>query len=117
MKFLADESVDRQIVEAIRHLGYTVLSIAETSPGVPDIQVLSQANESEAVLLTTDKDFGELVFRQRMAHSGVILARLAGYAPEAKAIIVAAAIEKHARELEHGFAVVTARSIRIRRPK
>ncbi len=117
MIFLADESVDRQIVEAIRDLGYDVLAIAETSPGIPDTLVLSRANDARAVLLTADKDFGELVFRQRLAHSGVVLARLAGHAPGMKAKIMAAAVDRHASELEFAFVVVTGKAVRIRRPR
>ncbi len=115
MIFLADESIDRQIVEAIRRDGYQVLAVAEILPGIPDTQVLSRANDAGAVLLTADKDFGELVFRQHQVHSGVILVRLAGRAPEAKAEIVAAAINAHADEFESGFCVVTGKAVRIRR--
>ena len=115
MIFLADESVDRQIVETIRRAGYEVQAIAEISPGIPDTQVLSRANEAGAVLLTADKDFGELIFRQHQVHSGVVLVRLAGYASEAKAEIVVAAINAHAEELESGFSVVTGKAVRIRR--
>jgi predicted nuclease of predicted toxin-antitoxin system len=113
--FLADESIDRQIVEAVRRIGYEVLSIAEISPGIPDSQVLNRANEAGAVLLTADKDFGELVFRQHLLHSGVVLVRLAGSAPEAKAEILAAVIEARAGELELAFSVVTSKAVRIRR--
>jgi len=114
--FLADESIDRQIVERIRRDGYEVQAVAEISPGISDTQVLSRANEAGAVLLTADKDFGELVFRQRQVHSGVVSVRLAGHAPEVKAEIVAAAINAHADELEFGFSVVTGKAVRIRRP-
>jgi predicted nuclease of predicted toxin-antitoxin system len=113
--FLADESIDRQIVEAVRRDAYEVLSVAETSPGIPDAQVLSRANATGAVLLTADKDIGELVFRQSLAHSGVVLVRLGGCAPEMKALIVTAAISAHVNELEFGFAVVTGNTVRIRR--
>jgi hypothetical protein len=58
--FLADESVDRQIVQAIRRDGYEVISVAETSPGIPDTKVLSRANEAGAVLLTADKTSASL---------------------------------------------------------
>ncbi len=104
MIFRADESIDRQIVEAVRRNGYEVVSVAENSPEIPDTQVLSAANEAHAVLLTADKDFGELVFRQRMTHSGVVLA---GREPELKARIVAAAIHAHGNELEFAFAVIS----------
>jgi predicted nuclease of predicted toxin-antitoxin system len=110
--FFADESVDRQIVEAIRRDAYEVLSVAETSPGIPDTQVLSRANEAGAVLLTVDKDFGELVFRQRLAHSGVVLVRLASGTPQLKAQIVTAALSAHANEFEFGFTLVTGNTVR-----
>ena len=115
MTFLADESIDRQIVERIRRAGYEVEAVAEVLPGIPDTQVLSRANETGAVLLTADKDFGELIFRRHQVHSGVVLVRLAGSTPDAKAEIVAAAINTHVHELEFRFSVVTGNAVRIRR--
>jgi predicted nuclease of predicted toxin-antitoxin system len=115
--FVADESVDRQIVEAVRGLGYDVLSIAESAAGISDEDVLSRANDAQSVLLTADKDFGELVFRLRRLHAGIVLFRLAGLAPTAKAQVVAAAIKAHGTELEAEFCVVTGRTVRIRRSR
>ena len=99
MNLLADESVDRQIVERLRRDGHTVLSVAEMTPGISDDVVLSLANEAEAILPTADKDFGELVFRQGRATAGVLLLRLAGLLPEQKARIAASTIRDHAEEL------------------
>jgi predicted nuclease of predicted toxin-antitoxin system len=115
--FVADESVDRQIVDAVRALGYDVLSIAESAPGSADEDVLTSANGTQSVLLTADKGFGELVFRQRRLHAGIVLLRLAGLAPHIKAQITAAAIKSHAREFGAGFSVVTDKAIRIRRAR
>jgi predicted nuclease of predicted toxin-antitoxin system len=74
----ADEGVDRPVVERLRQDGHDVVYVAELSPSLPDDEVLQQANARGAVLMTADKDFGELVFRQGLVHSGVILLRLAG---------------------------------------
>ena len=63
MNLLADEGVERQIVERLRQQGHFVLYIAEMEPGLPDDVVLERANEVTALLVATDKDFGELVFR------------------------------------------------------
>lgn len=63
MNFLADENVDRQIVERLRCVGFNVRYIAETDAGISDDEVLDLANSEESLLLTADKDFGELVFR------------------------------------------------------
>ena len=71
MKFLADESVDRQIVEGLRQAGFDVGSVTEMKPGIADEIVLERANKEKAILLTADKDFGELIFRLRRLSSGI----------------------------------------------
>jgi predicted nuclease of predicted toxin-antitoxin system len=81
VRFVVDESADRQIADALREAGHEVTSIAEISPGIADDRVLRLANDTEAVLVTCDKDFGELIFRQHRAHAGVVLVRLAGHSP------------------------------------
>src|SRR6202021_1225355 len=78
LKIVADESVDRQIVDRLRMDGHDVMSIAELDPGIDDETVLGHSLRTNAILMTADKDFGELVFRQRLVHSGVLLIRLAG---------------------------------------
>jgi predicted nuclease of predicted toxin-antitoxin system len=116
MNLLADESVDCQIVDRLRQEGHRVWYVAELEPGVSDEQVLDLANREADLLLTADKDFGELVFRQRRLAPGVLLIRLAGLPPADKAQMVASAVSEHAPELSQAFAVVTPRAIRIRRP-
>jgi predicted nuclease of predicted toxin-antitoxin system len=115
MNLFADESVDRPIVERLRQEGHTVSYVAELAPGIADDEVLQRASAAGAPLLTADKDFGELVFRQGRAHAGVILLRLAGQAPGAKADLVVGALRDHGAELPGAFTVVTPDSIRIRK--
>ena len=78
MKLLADESVDWPIIARLRDDGHDVPAIAEDSPGLPDLGVLARAHAEGVVLITGDKDFGELVYRQKLPHAGVLLLRLAG---------------------------------------
>jgi predicted nuclease of predicted toxin-antitoxin system len=117
LKFVADESVDYQIVSRLREDGHEVLYIAETASGASDDSVLTQANLQKAVLLTSDKDFGDLVFRQHLVSSGIVLLRIAGLSQERKAAIVATAIREHGPALPGGFAVLTPTTIRIRHKK
>jgi len=117
VKFLADESVDRAIVERLRQLGHRVWYLAEMEPGSSDDAVLGLANQEKAVLLTADKDFAELVFRQRRLASGVILIRLAGLSSERKADVVVSTIAAHLPEFPQAFAVVTPGAIRIRQQR
>lgn len=58
MNCLADESVDRQIVERLRQDGHQVWYVAEMEPGISDEHVLDLANRRKCLLLTADKDFG-----------------------------------------------------------
>ena len=115
MNFFADESVDRPIVERLRQDGHKVSYVAEMAPSISDNVVLEQANSLEAVLLTADKDFGELVYRQGQIHSGVILIRLTGVSSVAKAAIVSTAIRDRGVELSDGFSVIAPATVRIRR--
>ena len=115
MNLLADESVDRQIVDRLRWDSHQVWYVAEMEPGISDDAVLDLANQKEALLLTADKDFGELVFRQRRLSPGVVFLRLAGLSSVSKAEIVASAVTKHAADLSQAFAVITPGVIRIRR--
>ena len=115
MKFLADECVDRQIVDQLRREGHELLYVMEMAPGISDDEVLSLTNQKKSILLTADKDFGELIFRQGKIAKGVILLRLAGVSPEVKAEVVADAIKAHAGELLQAFTVITRKTVRIRR--
>jgi predicted nuclease of predicted toxin-antitoxin system len=116
MNLLAEESVDRQVVERLRDQGHHVLYVAELSPSITDEAVLRQACDCGALLLTADKDFGEMVFRQGRVHAGVVLLRLAGLAPEAKADTVTRVLQERGAELQAAFVVVSPGVVRIRRP-
>lgn len=115
MNFLADESVDRQIVERLRTDGHSVPSVAEMEPGISDDVVLSYANQKSVILLTADKDFGEMVYRQHRVALGVVLIRLAGLASTKKAQVVADAIADHLEEIPKAFTVIEPGRVRIRR--
>ncbi len=114
MNILADESVDQPIVNRLREDGHTVLYVAEMDPGISDEVVLHEANSREFLLLSADKDFGELVFRQHRLAPGVILIRLAGLSTKRKAQIVSDSIRKHSKEISQAFSVMTPNAIRIR---
>lgn len=104
MNLLADEGVDRPIVDRLRQEGHDVVYIAELSPSITDEEVLQQANDRGALLVTADKDFGELVFRLGRLHTGVALLRLAGLPVSSKAEIVAEVLRDHAAELPGALA-------------
>ncbi len=115
MNFLADEGVDKQIVVRLRAEGHSVSYVTEMAPGIPDDEVLIRANQESALLLTADKDFGEMVYRQHRLASGVVLIRLAGLSAVQKAQIVASAIAVHIEEMSKSFTVIEPGRVRVRR--
>lgn len=114
MNILADENIDEQIVGFLQKNGHNVLYVGKMSPGISDEIVLSKANQMNALLLTADKDFGELVFRQHLISKGVILIRLAGISPNKKAQLISSIINAHKDEMINSFTVITLDHIRIR---
>jgi predicted nuclease of predicted toxin-antitoxin system len=76
VRWLADECVDAALVARLRDAGHDVSYIAEIASGVTDTEALRRAQDEGRLLLTEDKDFGELVFRFKRAVPGVVLLRI-----------------------------------------
>lgn len=114
MQFVADEGVDRPIVDRLRTDGHKVHYVAEMNPGLDDETILRRADEQNAILITTDKDFGELIFRRQQGTQGVVLVRLAGLSLDAKARLVSNAIQQYASRLENTFTVIGPGTVRLR---
>jgi len=75
MRLLADENINSDLVVWLRAGGHDVIAVREVARGEPDSRVLELAAEGDRVLLTEDKDFGELVFRERLPAAGIVLLR------------------------------------------
>ena len=78
MKFLLDENVDYRLVSFLQHRHHDVTAIARDYPvGLSDEAVLEIAYNEQRILITNDRgDFGNLIFRYHLPHSGIILFRL-----------------------------------------
>lgn len=112
--FLADESVDFRIVQHMRSRGIEVDAIQEMDPSISDKQVLEIATIRNAILLTEDKDFGELVFRLRLATHGVILIRLSDTPIINKLEKVDELISNYWGKISGSFIVIARDRIRIK---
>ena len=75
MHFLADESCDFSVVRALRFAGHDVVAIAEVSPREEDDDVRERAVAANCILITEDKDFGQLVYANMRRTGGVIFIR------------------------------------------
>jgi predicted nuclease of predicted toxin-antitoxin system len=115
MRLLVDEGVDKPIVDLLRTTGFDVHYILETHRGIEDEKVLQIANEEDRILLTQDKDFGEMVFRLRKTHLGIILIRLGTNTSAEKARLVNFALLEYGEKLINAFTVIQTNAIRIRK--
>lgn len=114
MNILADENMAWQVVERLRADGHVVTTVAELAPSSDDEIVLALSRGGQQVLLTDDKDFGELIYLRRLPFVGGILARLAALPNDDKAELVARVIREHGAEIPGAFTVITSRAVRIR---
>ena len=117
MNLVADEGIDRHIVEQLRKDGNSVWAVAEMTPSISDEEVLQISENQSALLLTSDKDFGELIFRQGRSSYGIVLIRLSGLLPASKSDIVCSVIKQHGENMIGSFTVISPKSIRIRKTK
>lgn len=76
MKFILDENLGKKEAKFLKSLGHKAIRIREMNPGIPDYEVLAFSVSEKSILVTSDKDFGELIFKEKQPHSGVILLRL-----------------------------------------
>ncbi len=97
----------------MRNDNYTIETIIETTPGITDEEVLSAANRLEAILLTEDKDFGELTYRLQLKNHGIILLRMSGEKLADRMAQLYRLFENYENKLSDSFSVVTIRKIRV----
>jgi predicted nuclease of predicted toxin-antitoxin system len=114
MRIMADENFPRPALLALRESGWDVFSIAEEHPGCSDEEVAALCADQRRILMTFDKDFGELVFRRGLpAGSGVVLFRITPDTPD-EAAGLALALAESQPDLQGCFCVVTRNRIRVR---
>ena len=116
LKLLANENIPRLLVAELRQRGHDVRWIVEEQRGMSDPQVLQEALAQERLLLTGDKDFGELVYREgRDASCGIILLKVRDTSSQAELTsIVRPVLEAHEASWRDHFSVIERRRVRIR---
>jgi predicted nuclease of predicted toxin-antitoxin system len=114
VNFLADECCDADLVQFLRLEGHDVLYVLEFKPGAFDTEVLERAFIEKRILLTEDKDFGELVYRFKRQAFGIVLLRFDVHERSLKWPMLKELINKYGSKLEGHFAIVDSEKYRIR---
>jgi predicted nuclease of predicted toxin-antitoxin system len=113
MKFLANENFPGNAVKALEQHGHDVAWVRALRPGISDVEVLYWANSEQRILLTFDKDFGELVyFRGKSASCGVVLFRISMQDPASSVAKIVASIQARSDWQDH-FTVIEDGRIRM----
>lgn len=114
MQFLVDESTGTSVAEFLRGLGHDALAVADIMPQAADGAILARAVAEGRIVVTNDKDFGELVFRSGQPHAGVLLLRLQDESAANRVAVVRTVLNDHADQLPTHFVVATETHIRVR---
>lgn len=116
MRFLVDECVGPRVAAWLRGQGREVFSVFDEWRGANDDDIIGKAQAEGWILVTSDKDFGEKVFRHQRPHRGVIFMRLADERAANKIDVLRRLLESHADRLADRFVVVTETQVRFARP-
>lgn len=114
MRFFADECCDAALVVALRDEGYDVVYAAEDFCGDTDDVILDAAFAAKRILITEDKDFGELVYRLRKKANGIILVRITIKERKSKWQRLKKLIDNYPDRLPGNFIVIDAKKFRFR---
>jgi predicted nuclease of predicted toxin-antitoxin system len=116
VRFLVDECVGPGVAAWLRGQGQEVFSVFDEWRGANDDDIIGKAQAERWILVTSDKDFGEKVFRHQRPHRGVIFMRLADERVTNKIEVLRRLLESHADRLADRFVVVTETQVRFARP-
>ena len=114
MTIVADENIDFEIIRQLRLRSQNVISIQEINSGINDINVLDFAFRNNSLLITEDKDFGELAHRLKLPHKGILLIRLSDIPRSERIELSIKTIIEHHSKLINNFSVLTKSGLRIR---
>jgi predicted nuclease of predicted toxin-antitoxin system len=114
LKFLLDQNFDHRLIRPLRADGHDITIVAvDYPPGIPDRDVLAIANREGRIVLTNDRDFGELAVREKLPHAGIIYLRMRRITAAAKWDRLNEVLREHAGHAGL-FLTVTESNVRVR---
>jgi len=113
IKFLANVNIEQPIIEFLSAKGIDVKSVANINKYMTDDNVCELANREQRIILTNDKDFGEIVFFQKKIVWGLVLLRIKGQNVEEKIVRLENLLTKYSDKIINHFVVVSKEKIRF----
>ncbi len=113
LKFLVDMGVGKKVEDFLK-VEYNVKCVRDIDPRMPDIDILKIAVDENRMVITMDKDFGELAFNTKLKHMGVLLLRLENASGEKKLEVVSEILKRYSDIITGGFCVYQKGKLRVR---
>lgn len=114
LKFLVDVGVGRVVENVLRSLGYDTKAVRDIDPRAKDSDILAIAVREERMVITMDKDFGELVHKLSEQHTGVLILRMEDARGVEKAEVVKNILATFRAEITGKFCVYQDNRLRVR---
>lgn len=115
LKFLVDVGVGKKVEKWLLRNGYDLKAVRDINPKMEDDKILSIAISENLMVVTMDKDFGELVYNSGLPHSGVLLLRLEGTKSDEKVKAIEKILAGYLDRLSNNFCVFQHGRLRIRK--
>lgn len=112
MKFLVDECISRSVVNFLK-TKFDTQYVQDISSSISDNEVLQIALTENRIIITRDKDFGDMVFRDKKEHLGIILLRLEIKHPRNQAAVIEKVINEYSDQISGNFTIATDYSIKV----
>jgi predicted nuclease of predicted toxin-antitoxin system len=113
MRFIVDECTGPSVARWLASAGHDVVSVFDDRPGASDDEILDRAVAEQRILVTNDRDYGEMIFSQGKPHAGVVFLRLDDERPANKTRLLESLLKTHSAELPNRFVVVTETGVRF----
>lgn len=116
MKLLANENFPSKSIQYLKDRGFDIRSIGTDSPSVKDNEVMGMAMNEDRLILTFDRDYGELIFKHNYKPTrGVIYLRLDKYRPEEFGKMIEELLAKNQYDFDNALTVISGNGIRQRK--
>jgi predicted nuclease of predicted toxin-antitoxin system len=115
LKFLVDVGVGKKVEDFLYKNGYDILSVRKLNPRMSDSEIINIAAKDNRIVITMDKDFGELIYNSGLIHKGILLLRTENCSGDKKVKILSEILINYSSELEENFCVFSKDRLRIRR--
>ena len=117
LKFLVDVGVGKRVEKYLKDEGYDTKAVRDIDPRMQDEDIIRIATSESRMVITMDKDFGELVYHSLLQHNGVLLLRLENATSLEKVQVVRDILLRHSEQIKNCFCVFQNNKFRIRKIK